>query len=214
MYRIICKSALCLIAYILLCNGWCYSGEKAVWLTVASPWGFWQESVNDPMPAAMLVDDIAATGTTKIYFFEQIGRGGPFLHPTQVQYAVTDSHMGSRDFLQELLVEAAAHNIKVQLVWTPPNTYWPGTTIYGLNDQRLIDLYNAEVDEIATNYASYIGSSNGNILEGIMFHEVDAAEAADQHTDDVTEFSTYCYTTFGESYTTGTMPTANAGDKW
>ncbi|MDD3927638.1 MAG: hypothetical protein PHT33_13360, partial [bacterium] len=105
----------------------------------------------------MLVDNIAATGATKILFFEQIGRGGPFLHPTLVQYAVTDSHMGSRDFLQELLVEAAAHDIKVQLVWTPPNDYWPGTDIYGLNDTRMIALYNAEIDEIATNYAAYIG---------------------------------------------------------
>ncbi|MDD3926900.1 MAG: LamG domain-containing protein, partial [bacterium] len=100
-------------------------------------------------------------------------------------------------------------------VWTPPNDYWPGTDIYGLNDTRMIALYNAEIDEIATNYAAYIGSSNGNILEGVMFHEVDATEVADNHSDDVAEFSTYCQTNFSETYTTGTMPTTvDANNKW
>ncbi|MDD3926151.1 MAG: LamG domain-containing protein, partial [bacterium] len=214
MCRIICKLMLGTIACIILTAGWCWSGEKAVWFSPAGPWGIWQHCVGDPMPASMIVDDLAAIGATKVYFFEQPGRGGPFLHPTQVQYAVTDSHMGGRDFLHELLTEAAAHNMKVWLVWTTPNGVYPGTDIYGLNDQRMIGLYNAVIDEIATNYADYIGASHNYTLEGIMFHEVDVTEAYDDHADDVIDFSSYCQATFNEPYGGSAMPAIDAGDKW
>ena len=186
------------------------AAEKTVgvWLTPGGPWGIWDKSYGDSFPVKMIAKDLADTGVNEIYFFEQDGRGGPFLHPTGVKYARTQSRMNGRDFLKELLEETKRYNIKVWLAWTAPDKKYPGTEFSGLNDAGIMKLYHDMIEEIARNYAGY------NNLAGILWHELDCAEAPDGHENDVREFSDFCRRNFEEDYNKDSMPSVDPEDRW
>ncbi|MCX7827429.1 MAG: hypothetical protein N2689_18005, partial [Verrucomicrobiae bacterium] len=61
--------------------------DVSVWMSPGGPRGIWEKTHGDPFPVKMIVEDLAYVGVTEILFFEQEGRGGPFLHPTQVAHA-------------------------------------------------------------------------------------------------------------------------------
>jgi len=138
--------------------GLCAEGPKPVLCTFVSPggpWGIWRKSYHRRFPVEMIVKDLADIGVTDIYFPEQNGRGGPFLHPTKVEHAKTHPYIGNRDFLEEILNESAKYGMKVWLMWTTPGKNYPGTDIHGLNDPRMIKLYRDMIEEIGRNYGHH-----------------------------------------------------------
>jgi len=177
-------------------------------VSAGGPPGVWYKSYGRHFPVDVIVSNMVAIGVNEIVFFDQGGRGGPFSHPTKVQYAKTEAHMGKEDWLKDLLEETQKHNIKVWLAWTPPGGKYPGTDIFGLNDPRLLKLYCDEVEEIGRNYGQYKN------LAGIFWHEVDCSEGEDNHADDLEEFSSFCQQRFGEKYAGAAMPEVNSQDKW
>ncbi|MCX7887336.1 MAG: hypothetical protein N3B01_08825, partial [Verrucomicrobiae bacterium] len=179
--------------------------EVFVWMSADR---CWDKLTGDPFPVKRLIGDLADLGVTDILFFEQEGRGGPFLHPTKVQHAVSATRFGARDPLAELLAETERKNIKVWLAWTPPAGKYPGTDISGLNNPALIKIYTDVIEEVARNYRQHRN------LAGIMWHEVDCTEAVDTHEDDVAEFAEFCRKQFGEKYPGSTMPKTDPQDKW
>jgi hypothetical protein len=188
--------------------GWCQTKPTvAVWMSPGSPWGIWEKAVGDPFPAQRILGDLADLGVNEVLFFEQAGRGGPFLHPTSVPYAATDKRMKGRDFLEELLSQADQRGMKVWLAWTTPGGKYPGTDFEGLNHPEILRLYMAEIDEVAR-YRRHAS------LAGILWHEVDCTEAIVSHEADVAEFADYCQKTFGERYTGKKMPGADADSRW
>lgn len=172
------------------------------------PWGIWRKSYNRRFPVEKIVKDLADLGLTDIYFPDQVGRGGPFLHPTQVKPAKTHNYMGNRDFLKEVLEEAAKYGMKVWLMWTTPGKNYGDTDIHGLNDPRMIKLYCDLIDEVATNYGQHKN------LVGLYWHELDCTEAPDTHDDDIAEFAAFCERDFGERFTGKTMPKVDPKDVW
>jgi len=179
--------------------------EVTVWMSAGN---IWRKVGPDPFPVKRIVGDLADLGVTDILFFEQQGRGGPFLHPTKVSHAATSTRFSGRDLLGELLSETAPKNIKVWLAWTPPAGKYPGTEIKGLNNPALIKIYTDTIEEVARHYGRYRN------LAGIMWHEVDCSEAVDAHEDDVGEFAEFCRRQFGEKYPGATMPKTDPQDKW
>lgn len=186
------------------------AGEKdvTVWMSPGGPRGIWEKSLGDPFPVKRLVEDLAYVGVTEILFFEQEGRGGPFLHPTSVPCAITSAHMKGRDFLRELLEETAKCNIKVWLAWTTPSGKYPKTEFEGLNHPEVLKIYTDEIEEVARNYGKFRN------LAGFIWHEVDCSEAVDKHEDDVADFTGFCQQEFGEKYTGTQIPKVDAQDKW
>jgi len=194
-----------------------YSTEKTigVWMSFGQqPWG-------NKFPVKMIVKDLADLGVNEIFFFEQQGRGGPFLHPTKVKNASTSWWIGKRDFLKELLEETKKYNMKVWLVWTTPSKFYyyrerPGfkDAIYGLSDiglnsPELKKVYFDVIDEIAKNYLPQYKN-----IAGIFWHEVDCSETVDNHQDDLEEFKEFCKRKFDEEYPFTSMPKTNPKDKW
>lgn len=199
------------LTLLALLAGTCLTASArdiTVWMSPGGPYGIWEKSCGDPFPVKRIVTDLAELGVTDILFFEQEGRGGPFLHPTSVQHATRSKRIPGRDALAELLAETAPHNIRVWLAWTPPPGKYPGTDIAGLNNPALIKIYTDVIEEVARNYGRYRN------LAGIMWHEVDCSEAVDAHEDDVAEFAEFCRRQFGEKYTGNTMPKTDPQDKW
>ncbi len=184
------------------------AADVTVWMSPGGPRGIWEKTLGDPFPVKKIVEDLVRVGVTEMLFFEQEGRGGPFLHPTTVEHAVTSSHMKKRDYLRELLEETSRHNIKIWLAWTPPGGKYPKTEIEGLNTPALRKIYTDEIEEVARNYGKFQN------LAGIIWHEVDCCEAVDKHEDDVAEFAEYCGREFGERYAGDKMPKVDAQDKW
>lgn len=186
------------------------AAEKTVgtWLGLSNPWGIWDMSYGDHFPVKMIVKDLADIGVNEIYFFEQSGRGGTYLHPTKVKHAKTEARMQGREFLKELLEETKSYNIKVWLVWTTPAGKYPGTEFFGLNDAGIMKIYREQIEEIGQKYAGYKN------LAGIMWHELDCTEAVDGHEDDVKEFSSFCRQHFGEGYEKDSMPSVDPKNKW
>ena len=186
------------------------AAERTVgtWLSPSSPWGIWDMSYGDHFPVKMIVKDLAEIGVNEIYFFEQVDRGGAFLHPTEVEYAKTEGRMKGRDWLKELLEETKPYNIKVWLAWTTPGGKYPGTEFSGLNDPGLMKIYHDMTKEIGQKYAGYKN------LAGILWHELDCTEAVDGHENDVKEFSSFCRRHFGEGYEENSMPSVDSENKW
>lgn len=194
---------------------WLFAGvalgdEKAlgVWMSPGGPSGIWEKACGDGFPVARIVGDQADLGTTDIFFFEQAGRGGPFHHPTKVQYAVTDRRMKNRDYLRDLLEEAFRRKIRVWLAWTTPGGKYPGTEFSGLDDPGVQKIYLDEIEEVAANYGQYRN------LAGILWHELDCTEAVDMHENCQTSFVAYCRNRFGEEYSAPKMPRADPADPW
>jgi hypothetical protein len=157
----------------------------------------------------MIVSDLADLDATDIFFFEQEGRGGPFLHPTKVQYATSERRMIDRDWLGELLAAADGRGIRVWLAWTTPGEKYPGTEFRGLNHPAIQKIYLDEIEEVAARYGTH------RSLAGIFWHEVDCSEHPDLHEDDRAEFSAFCQSTFGQPYTGTAMPPAtDPQDPW
>jgi hypothetical protein len=180
-----------------------------VWVSPGGPHGIWEKSCGDPWPVKRVVGDMAELGVSDVFFFEQQGRGGPFLHPTKVQFAATERRMQDRDWLDELLAAAEPRAIRVWLAWTTPGENYPGTEFRGLNHPAIQKIYLDEIEEVAARYRRYRN------LAGIMWHEVDCTEHPDLHEDDREEFSAYCRSAFGQPYTGSAMPPAvDAQDPW
>lgn len=181
-----------------------YSAERSIATCMGrgkQPWRY-------KFPVKMMVKDVAELGVNEIYFYEQEGRGGPFLHPTKVKNARFAAY-GGRDMLKELLEETKKYNIKVWLAWTPPGGVYPGTDILGLNNPELKNIYLGLIDEIAENYLPEYKN-----IEGIWWHEVDCSEVADDHKDDIEEFKMFCKKNFNELYPGTSMPEVDTKDKW
>ena len=174
--------------------------QVGVWMSPGGPHGIWEKSYGDPFPVKMIVADLAELGVTDVFFFEQAGRGGPFLHPTKVQYAQTQKRMKDRDWLADLLEATAAPGIRVWLAWTTPGDKYPDTEFRGLNHPAIQKIYLDEIEEVAARYGRYRN------LAGIMWHEVDCSEHPDMHEDDRVEFSAYCRAEFGQPYIGAAMP--------
>ena len=165
-----------------------------VWLATGGPPGIWEKVCGDSFPVARIVGDQAGLGSSEIFFFEQVGRGGPFQHPTHVPHAATDDRMKGRDFLRELLEETSRHNIQVWLVWTTPAGKYPGTDFAGLTDPGIEQIYLREIEEVAAAYGRY-----GN-LAGILWHELDCTETLDSHSNGRSAFTAFCRQSFGADY--------------
>jgi hypothetical protein len=210
MKRIVGKLLALVVVGTLAPSAW--AGERpriGVWVSPGGPSGIWEKAARDPWPAKMVVGDLADLGVTDIFFFEQKGRGGPFLHPTKVQHATSDPRMRDRDWLGELLDATAGRAMRVWLAWTPPGDKYPGTEFRGLNHPAIQKIYLDEIEEVAARYGR-----RGN-LAGILWHEVDCSEHPDLHEDDRDEFSAYCRRTFGQPYRGTVMPPAvDSQDPW
>ncbi|MBC8443259.1 hypothetical protein H8D79_00885, partial [PVC group bacterium] len=200
-----------LVLALTMCST-CFPAEKeiATFVSPGSPWGIWRKSYGRRFPAETIVRDLAGLGVTDIYFPDQNGRGGPFLHPTKVQFAKTHGYLlaDKRDYLKELLEQTRARGLRVWLMWTTPGKNYPDTDIHGLNDPRMIKLYCDAIEEVAQNYGQYEN------LVGVYWHELDCTEAPDTHDDDVSEFAAFCEREFGEAYTRDTMPPVDPTDVW
>ncbi|MCM8762360.1 MAG: hypothetical protein NC929_03470, partial [Candidatus Omnitrophica bacterium] len=163
----------------------------------------------------MIVKDLAELGVTEILFDEQDGRGGPFLHPTEVKNASPhNNYMRGRDFLKELLEETSKYNINVYLVWTTPAKGEDVKTEmydidYGLESPELRKVYKDLIKEIGEKYKPKYKN-----LIGIKWHELDCSEAVDNHEDDVDEFRRFCKERFGEEYKEKDMPKRDSENKW
>jgi len=199
-----------LFVLFILCFSFCLEGRSiGVWMS----YGLQPFRYN--FPVKMIVKDLFDLGVTEIYFFEQCGRGGEFLHLTKVKYALTAKFMGNRNFLKELLEETKNYNIKVWLVWTTPTkTGKAKDGMYslsdiGLNSPELKKVYKEVIDEIAKDY---LGEYKN--IEGIFWHELDCSEAVDDHKDDLEEFKEFCKRRFNEEYTGTSIPETNPKDKW
>jgi len=186
------------------------AGERTVgaWVSAGGPYGIWEKSYGRSFPVEIIVKGLLDVGVNEVLFFDQGGRGGPFSHPTKVPGATSEKRMGDRDFVRELLEETQKHGIGVWLAWTPPDGKYPGTDFGGLNDPRLLRLYCDMVEEVGRNYGQYKN------LRGIHWHEVDCAEAVDEHQDDVAEFAAFCTSQFGETYGGQAMPAMDPADRW
>jgi len=184
--------------------------EKVIgaWVSAGGPYGIWEKTYNRSFPAEIVVKGLVDVGVKGVLFADGGGRGGPFSHPTKVQFAKTEKRMGDRDFLKEILEEGGKHGIKVWVAWTPPDTKYEGTDFYGLNHPGILKIYCDMVEEIGRNYGKYKN------LMGIHWHEVDCAEAVDEHADDVADFAAFCQGRFGEKYEGKEMPKVDAQDKW
>ena len=200
------------LAFALAIGASCFPAEKeiATFVSPGSPWGIWRKSYGRRFPVEIIVRDLADLGVTDIYFPDQNGRGGPFLHPTKVQYAKTHGYLlaDKRDYLREILEQARTRNMRVWLMWTTPGKNYPDTDIHGLNDPRMIKLYCDAIEEVARNYREYEN------LVGVYWHELDCTEAPDTHEDDVPEFAAFCEREFGEAYTGDVMPPVEPTDVW
>lgn len=174
--------------------------QVGVWMSPGGPFGIWDKTRGDAFPVKLIVADLAELGVTDIFFFEQTGRGGAFLHPTSVQFAATEKRMRGRDWLGELLEATAAPGIRVWLAWTTPGKEYPGTQFRGLDHPALQKIYLDEIEEVAARYGRYRN------LAGIMWHEVDCSEHPDMHEDDRDAFSAFCRREFGQPYTAAPMP--------
>ncbi|MCX6909927.1 MAG: hypothetical protein NTY01_18055 [Verrucomicrobia bacterium] len=196
------------VALLVTMSGTAGGRDVTVWMSPGGPRGIWEKTLGDPFPVKKLVEDLSYVGVTEILFFEQEGRGGPFLHPTTVEHAKTSPYMKGRDYLRELLEETAKHNMKVWLAWTTPSGKYPGADFEGLNHPAFIKLYCGEIEEVARNYGKLPS------LAGVMWHEVDCSEAVDRHQDDVAEFAEFCRREFGEKYGGDKMPAVDPQDRW
>ncbi|MBT3379151.1 MAG: hypothetical protein HOJ57_19875 [Lentisphaerae bacterium] len=182
--------------------------ELCTFVSPGGPWGIWKKNLNRRFPVEKIVKDLAEIGVTDIYFPDQVGRGGPFLHPTAVEHAKRHGYMGKRDFLEEVLVEGAKYGMDVWLMWTTPGKEYPDTDIHGLNDPRMITLYCDLIDEVGRNYGHHKN------LVGMYWHELDCTEAPDTHDDDVAEFAAFCQKRFGAAYPGDAMPKVDPEDVW
>lgn len=183
-------------------------GVIGAWVSPGAPYGIWRKSHGQHFPVEVMVKGLVDVGINEVIFFDQGSRGGPFAHRTAVTHAVIEPRMGDGDFLKEFLEETGRHGIGVWLAWTPPDGAYPGTDIRGLNDPRLVRLYVDVVEELGRQYGHYKN------LRGIHWHEVDCAEAVDEHEDDVAEFAAFCKERFGEAYSGERMPRMDAADRW
>ena len=204
------RRSLCLSIALWLFAGVALGDEKTlgVWMSPGGPSGIWEKACGDGFPVARIVGDQADLGSTDIFFFEQAGRGGPFHHPTQVQYAVTDRRMKNRDYLRDLLEEASRHKIRVWLAWTTPGGKYPGTEFSGLDDPGVQKIYLDEIEEVAANYGRYRN------LAGILWHELDCTEAVDMHENRRADFVAFCRNRLGEEHSAPKLPRADPSDPW
>lgn len=199
--------------------------------TVGAWMSFGMQPFRSTFPVARIVADAAALGLTDLFFFEQTH--GAFLHPTKATYGVSYRGMGKRDFLGELLAEADKAGIKVWLTWTTDDRSMVDGTVhhplyprddageiiirdgrrksgyYDLRSPLVRQMYAEVMDEIAANYMT----RHKNIA-GIFWHEVDCAEANDNHGDDLDDFGRFCRERFGEEYTGAAWPRTDAADRW
>jgi len=203
------RKILWFVLFVLGFNVYLEGKSIGVWTSYGlQPWKY-------NFPVKMIVKDLYDLGVTEIYFFEQCGRGGEFLHPTKVKNALTATFMGNRNFLKELLEETKNYKIKVWLVWTTPTkTEKAKGGMYslsdiGLNSPELKRVYKEEIDEIAKDYLPEYKN-----IEGIFWHELDCSEAVDDHKDDLEEFKEFCKRRFNEEYTGSSIPEVNPKDKW
>ena len=180
---------------------------------------FWKKTYNDPFPVKIMVKDLAELGVNNILFYDQIDRGGEFLHPTQVKNALAyKQFLNDRDFLDELLEEAGKYNINVWIGWTTPSkqaeSKYKGKgglydIDYGLNSPELKKVYRNLIKEIGEKYTKYKN------LAGIFWEEVNITEAVDNHENDIEEFNKFCKDMFGEEYKENKLPIKpDTENKW
>ena len=184
------------------------ASATSAWLTHSSPWGVWKQGCGKVFPVKLMLKDLSEMGVDELFFFDQLSRGGPFAHNTKVKHAKRDSHMGKRDFLEELLKEADKYGMKVWVCWTTPAGKYPGTEFYGLNDPGILRIYREVTEEIARNYGKH------KSLQGFFWHETNGSEGHNYHENDIGDFSNFCKKKFGEKYVKDKMPKVDPNDKW
>ena len=186
------------------------AAELTGWISHSSPWGVWKPTYGDLFPVKEIVRDLAAIGCDSVMMLDQHPRGGPLSHPTNVANCVSDKRLGGRDYVKELLEEAAKYNMKVWLGYSTPaygKSY--GKTDYtGLNHPGILNIYRSIVDEIGRKYGKHKN------LAGFYWHELNASEGHNKHNSDIKEFSEFCKKNFGEAYNRKKMPETNPDDKW
>ncbi len=165
--------------------------------------------------------DLAEAGVTDVYFGHNHGRGGPFYHPTAVANLKAHGVLGARDFLEELLVEADACNMRVWLLWTPPSAgesrkEQPGFKdgLYALEDFTLAspDLRRVYCDLIVEMAEKYLPRHPS--LTGIYLHEIHAGLDPMNRPVDFQRFQKYCSDIFGAVYAGTNMPGIDPNDVW
>ena len=169
----------------------------------------WRVLGRDPFPVKRIFKDFQHLGVNELYYMHQRGRGGPFYHPSKVQYATRPPDMPrNRDFLRDVLTEADRYDMKVWLTWTTPAGVYPGTEFRGLNHPGVQQIYKNVIDEIAREYGQH------KSLVGFHWHEVNNTTNVDTHSDDIPDFSEFCRSRFDEAYTGTAMPETDPTDKW
>ncbi len=168
-----------------------------------------------------IIRDLAEFGVSDVYFGHNQGRGGPFYHPTAVAHLKAHGVLGERDFLEELLAEADAHDVRVWLLWTPPSAgesrrEQPGFKdgLYALDDYSLASpelrrVYCDLIDELAEKYLPRHPS-----LAGIYLHEIHAGLDPMNRPVDLERFKEYCRAEFGAAYAGTNMPGIDPDDVW
>ena len=149
------RLAVLLTGFVIVTAAGAEKPRLASFVGPGGPWGIWKKSYNRRFPVEIIFKDLADIGLTDIYFPDQNGRGGPFLHPTKIAPAKVAWQMGERDHLKEVLEESAKYGMRVWLMWTTPGKEYPDSEIHGLNDPRMIKLYCDLIDEVAANYGHY-----------------------------------------------------------
>ncbi len=186
------------------------AAELTGWISHSSPWGVWKPTYNDMFPVKEIVRDLAAIDCDSVMLLDQHPRGGPLSHPTRVTCCISDKRLEGRDYVKELLEEAAKYKMKVWLGYSTPAYGIPyGKTDYmGLNHPGILNIYRSIVDEIGRKYGKYKN------LAGFYWHELNASEGHNPHSKDIKEFSKFCEKNFGEKYNRDNMPETNPDDKW
>jgi uncharacterized membrane protein len=181
----------------------------ASWTSTFSPYGVWKKTYDNPFPCKLIIKNVANQGITDVNFFIQAGRGGPFMYSTKVKHCVVEKKMEGRDYLEEILTEADKYDLSVWLGFTTPLGCYPNTDIKGLNDPRMLKLYEDVITDVCERYGKH------KSLAGFIPHELDCTEMEDTHSDDREEFSSFCEKKFGEKYTEAMMPPqTDAKNKW
>jgi hypothetical protein len=183
-----------------------FSKRKAIILCVDGYNDPWRHAYKTPYPVKTIFNAFKRAGFTDVIWQVERLRGKEVFYPTKLKSFKYNPQLRGRDWLEETLVEADKHAMKVWLIINPAykNTF---TGLKGLKaqTQNYVDL----IDEIGKKYGK-----RHKCIAGIFHHETHAGEHPDFHTGELKEFSDFCLKNFGEKYPAKIMPDLQSNNKW
>ena len=200
---------LCLLLLITAVSAVAQDTPSAMsfWMSPASPVGSWTPN-NEAFPAEKIMAAAAHGGAVEV---EMCFDGD--------KHIFYDSNVTTRkrveslpaDCLEQLLAAAAENKLKVWAVLTPP------ALVEDISGKKLLSTapegtehWRRRIAEIGERFKKKFPDT----LKGIVLHEINRAEAGNNHTAELKEFSDFCQKEFGEPYTGKTMPDGRDGTLW